>query len=124
MSWILGTASALARLATAIVFLWWALDWRSPFLASIRWWAFAGLVLVPLGVIVIEIHSLRRGYRRRRSLNVISLLFSVLCLSSVLWLELRFQWIRFSVLSADAAQLEKLGHHVVVGYRDRAELDG
>src|SRR4051812_44408252 len=122
---ILGPGFALARLAAAITMIWWALDWRSPFLASVRLWALMGFVFFPLGLAAFEIHRLRRQRAAYgvRALNVMSLMLSVLCLSSVLWLEARFQWIRYAVLHADAAQLEKLGRHVVVGYRNPADLE-
>src|SRR6266567_1232835 len=58
---ILGYGFACIRLAAAVVIIWWALDWRSPFMASIRIWALAGFVLIPLGVIAVEIVNLRRG---------------------------------------------------------------
>jgi beta-N-acetylhexosaminidase len=41
---------------------------------------------------------------------------------TTVWRETRFQWIRHDVLQADSRQLEALGKHVVVGYRDLAEV--
>jgi beta-N-acetylhexosaminidase len=134
MSEIHKACFALARLAAAVVLLWWALDWRSPFMASVRLMAFAGFVLIPAGLIALEVWALRRATlrpvtvrcvtvpRHMRALNVVSLGAAILCLSCVLLLEARFQWIRYVVLHADAAQLEKLGRHVVVGYRNHDAL--
>jgi len=122
---ILDVGFACIRLAAAVVIIWWALDWRSPFMASIRIWALAGFVLIPLGVVAVEIVNLRpvRVPYGIRAFNVISLVLSVLSLLCVLSLEARFQWIRYEVLHAGAAQLEKLGRHIVVGYRNRSELE-
>src|SRR5262249_8616173 len=39
-----------------------------------------------------------------------------------LFLEARFQWMRYEVMHADARELERLGRHVLVGYRDADEL--
>src|SRR5437868_13499989 len=99
---ILASSLAIARLTAAITMIWWALDWRSPFLASVRAWALMGFVLVPLGLVAVEIWTLRRGKMPGavRALNVTSLVLSVLCLTCVLGLETRFQWIRYSVLHA------------------------
>jgi hypothetical protein len=44
-------------------------------------------------------------------------------LVATLWQEACFQCVRSRVLAADTAQLEKLGRHFVVGYRDAAELE-
>ena len=116
---------ALARLAMVIVIIWWAPDWRSPFMASVRTWAMTGFILVPLALLALEIQALRRVSSPYvvRAFNVMSLALAALSLVCVLSLEARFQWIRYTVLHADAAQLEKLGRHIVVGYRTRAELE-
>jgi beta-N-acetylhexosaminidase len=52
----------------------------------------------------------------------VSLALAALCLVSVLTLEARFHWVRYAVLHADADQLERLGRHLVIGYRDGDEL--
>ncbi len=114
---------AAARLATALVLLPQALDWRSPMLASVRAWALAVLLLFPAAIVAAEVLTLRRKAGRAvRVLNVASLALAALCLASVLALEARFQWQRYAVLHAEPATPEKLGRHIVVGYRDIAEL--
>ena len=40
----------------------------------------------------------------------------------MLALEAHFRWVRHQVLHADPGKLEKLGRHLVVGYRDTEEL--
>src|SRR5262245_56056250 len=115
---------ALARLAIALLLFPFAFDWRSPALASVRLWALAVLMVVPAGLIVAEVRALRSAGARRaaRVVGAIALAAAALCLTSVLSVEAHFQWIRQQVLNADPAQLEKLGRHIVVGYRDGDEL--
>jgi beta-N-acetylhexosaminidase len=117
-------ALAIARLGAAVVLLPYALDWRSPLLASVRAWALAAFIVLAVGLIVGEIRALRGADASRRvhALNGLSLALAVLSLTSVLSFEAQFQWKRYEVLRADAGQLEKLGRHIVVGYRDGAEL--
>src|SRR5262249_16630473 len=101
------------------------LDWRSPTLASIRSWALVGLVACPLAIIAVEIWLWRSGHVRSRiagAVGVATLGVAALVLAATLIPETRFWWIRHEVLAADPAQLEKLGRHVVVGYRSAAEL--
>ena len=56
----LASAFAIARIAIVLALLPHALGWRSPFLASIRVWAFVGLTAIPLVIMVAEIRTLRR----------------------------------------------------------------
>lgn len=115
----------MARLAIAFVLLPHGLDWRTPLLASVRAWALAGLIALPAGIIVTEIRAVRRASVVAggvRIINLLSLALAGLCLMSVLAREAQFQWKRYEVLRADPAQIEKLGRHIVVGYRDSDEL--
>src|SRR5689334_22333168 len=115
-------ALAVARVAVLLALVPYALDWRSPFLATVRLWAFIGLVAIPLAVVVAEMRALRRAAGRfDRALSAVSLALCALCLVSVPWREAQFWWKRHEVLQADPALLERLGRHVVVGYRDFAE---
>jgi beta-N-acetylhexosaminidase len=117
-------ALAVARVAILLVLLPYALDWRSPFLASIRMWAFIGLIAIPLAVLVTDVRALRRPAGRfDRALWSASLALAMLCLVSVPWWEAQFWWKRYEVLRADPALLERLGRHIVVGYRDLDELN-
>jgi beta-N-acetylhexosaminidase len=117
-------AFALARVAILLALLPYALDWRSPFLASIRVWAFIGLIAIPFIIVLVEVRTLRhRAGRFDRALSLASLALAVLCLVCVPWWEAQFWWKRHEVLRADPALLERLGRHVVVGYRDLDELN-
>jgi beta-N-acetylhexosaminidase len=120
----LARALAVVRVAILLALLPYALDWRSPFLASIRVWAFIGLVAIPLAVVVVEVRALRRTAGRfDRALSSASLALAALFLVCVPWSEAQFWWKRHEVLRADPALLERLGRHVVVGYRDLDELN-
>jgi beta-N-acetylhexosaminidase len=117
-------AFAVARIAALFVLLPYALDWRSPFLASVRVWAFVGFIAIPLAIVVADVRALRRPAGRfDRALSSASLALCALCLVSVPWWEAQFWWKRHEVLRADPALLERLGRHIVVGYRDIAELN-
>jgi beta-N-acetylhexosaminidase len=117
--------SAVLRLAIAALLLQFALDWRSPVLASVRPWALAGLIGVPLVLIVAGIAALRRRNglpAALRLLNATALTLAALALMSTLALEARFHLIRQQVLRADPDALEKLGRHLIVGYADLDEI--
>jgi beta-N-acetylhexosaminidase len=117
-------AFAVTRVAVLLALLPYALDWRSPFLASIRVWAFIGLVAIPFAIVVMEVRTLRRAAGRfDRALSSASLALAMLCVVCVPWWEAQFWWKRDEVLRADPALLERLGRHVVVGYRDLDELN-
>jgi beta-N-acetylhexosaminidase len=81
-----------------------------------------GLIVVPLGLIVAEIWTLRASQRAVKVLSALGLLAATVVLTSTLVMEARFQWARYHVLHADPARLEKLGHHIIVGYRGLAEV--
>ena len=120
----LARAFAFTRLAIVLAILPHALDWRSPFLASIRVWAFIGLMTIPLAIMVAEISALRRvSGRGALALSSASLALAVFALAWVSDFEAQFWWKRYEVLHADPALLERLGRHVVVGYRDIDELN-
>src|SRR5262245_50633627 len=119
----LARAFAIARAAIVLALLPHALDWRSPFLASIRFWAFIGLTAIPLGIVIAEIRALRRAATRSdRALSSAALALAAVGIVSVVGFEAQFWWARYEVLRADPALLERLGRHIVVGYRDINEL--
>src|SRR5215813_11167719 len=116
-------AFAVARVAIILALLPHALDWRSPFLANMRFWAFVGLTAIPLGIVIAEIRALRSAATRGdRALSSASLALAALGVVSVLGFEAQFWWARYEVLRADRDVLERLGRHIVVGYRDVGEL--
>jgi len=117
-------AFAVTRVAIVVALLPHALAWRSPFLASIRVWALTGLIAIPLAITVAEIRALRwaRG-RGALALSLASLALAALTLVCVPGFEAHFWWKRYTVLHADPALLERLGRHIVVGYRDIDELN-
>ena len=116
---------SILMLLIALALVPFAWDWRSPFLAEIRPWALKGLIALPLSLIVAEIWLLITSRPEQRALRAISplgLLAATLALTATLAVEARFHWVRHQVLQADPIRLEKLGRHLIVGYRDLAEV--
>jgi beta-N-acetylhexosaminidase len=100
-----------------------ALDWRSPFLVSVRPSALALLIIVPLALVVVGVLALRRpATPMLRALDGLALLAAAVALAATAVLEARFHLTRHQVLNADSATLEKLGRHLIVGYSDLDEL--
>src|SRR5215475_3688851 len=100
-------ALAVARVAILLALVPYALDWRSPFLASVRLWAFIGFVAIPLAIVVAEWRALQRAAGRfDRALSSACLALCALCLVHVPWREAQFWWQRHEVLRADPALLE------------------
>jgi len=117
---------AIGRLTIVLILLPSALDWRSPTLAGARSWALLGLVVGPLAVAAVEVWVWRASRERSRitaALAATTLGVAFLVLAATLVAEGRFQWMRREVLAADPARLEQLGRHIIVGYRDPAELE-
>src|SRR6266571_5834107 len=137
--------AGVARLAVAVFLLAVALDWRSPTLVGLRPWVLAGLVAGPFCLILAEIWTLEQlpekwtpVFRRKcdqatslawrlrsrivGALSVSTLALAAMALLSTVVAEGHFQWMRQQVLGADPRQLERLGRHVIVGYRDADEI--
>ena len=116
--------AAAVRLTGAMALLAIAIDWRSPFFASIRATALAGLIALALGLIAVDIWTLLRRPRPRAVtvLSAASLGFALTALGFTVAPEARFHWIRWHVLHADSARLETIGRHLIVGYRDPSVL--
>jgi beta-N-acetylhexosaminidase len=119
----LRSALAVVRLAAVLALIPFAFDWRSPMLASVRGWALAALLALPVGVIIAEVRAWREGRGRlMRVIGAMTFGSAILCLGATLVLEGQFWWLRHQVLHADPEVLERLGRHVIVGYRDVAEV--
>src|SRR5262245_41994206 len=101
---------AAARFAVAAALLPYALDWRSPFLTTIRPWAFLILVAVPLALAAGEIWLWRSARRTRwripALLHAAVTAAALFTAGTTLFLEARFQWMRYEVMHADARELE------------------
>jgi len=102
-----------------------AWDWRSPFLVDMRPWLLKGLIAVPivlaLGQIWVLLSS-RRDQRLLRVLSALGVLTAAAVLTTTMVLEARFHWIRYQVLQTDPKELEGVGRHLIVGYRDVGEV--
>jgi beta-N-acetylhexosaminidase len=87
---------------------------RTPFLAAFRDWIFLGIIILSLSILAIELPKLRK----KDFLAFLTALIAGASLLTTLTLQAKHEWIKHSVLTADAYRLEKLGQHFVVGYRD------
>jgi beta-N-acetylhexosaminidase len=115
----------LVGLCIAIALLPFAIDWRSPMLASYRPAALLVLIAVPLILMSIAAWILRtsRWSAIRGAPSLAMLVAATAVLITTLSLETQFHHVRARVLAADPAQLVRLGRHLIVGYRDIAEID-
>src|SRR5436305_12332368 len=104
-----------------------AVGWRTPLFASWRYTALVALLVLPLILIAFEAWMLRgrKAPQSSRALRLISfaaILVGVVAFGTTAALEGQFLYKRHTVLNADTGALEKLGRHVLVGYRDLATL--
>jgi beta-N-acetylhexosaminidase len=121
----LNAAFILARIALVAAMLPIAIGWRTPLLTAWRPIAFVALLAAPLLVIAIDIWTLRRVWSRSallRLLSAASLMLAIFAFGVTAATELQFQSMRRVVLAANPQRLEKLGAHIVVGYRKSSEL--
>src|SRR6185295_17646921 len=82
------------------------------------------LIAVRAALIALALRARRRSTSRlRRGLALAILVLAAAALAVVVVLEGRFHWTRRAVLSAEPERLAKLGRHLVVGYRNPAEID-
>lgn len=123
----LNLAFAIARLALVGALLPFAIGWRTPLFATWRLTALAVLILLPLLAIAFEVWMARRinaqSLRATRFVSLATIFFAVVAFGATATLEASFRFKRHTVLNADVRDLEKLGRHVLVGYRDPAMLN-
>ncbi|MBX9824657.1 MAG: glycoside hydrolase family 3 protein [Xanthobacteraceae bacterium] len=121
---ILNLALGVVRFAAAILLLCLAWQWRSPLFASTRSAALVLSVALPLALIAAELLVWRISARWRPATLVYAAtaLVAFLALALTLTFELQFRWMRQEVLRADPVRLERLGRHLIAGYRDDAAL--
>jgi beta-N-acetylhexosaminidase len=112
------------RFTAAIGFVVFALHWRSPILASIRMPALAAFIVAAIALIAFEMWwLLRKRHLRVAAISSLAVLLTASAgLALTLFYEAQFHWQRHQVLRADVTRIERLGRHLVVGYRDLDEL--
>ena len=119
----LDLALIAARIVLVAALLPFAIGWRTPLFASWRLVALAVLLALPLALIAAEIWTLRRASSRAlRAMSRASLALALLAFAATAAIEIDFQVKRRAVLAADPQQLERLGRHVLVGYRSPETL--
>ncbi len=116
-----GIALPAALLAAAF-----GLDWRSPGLAGVRPLGLAVLLAGSAMLIGVAMRGLRAGAARATAVSrlaaLVTLSLAMTGAVAALAAETRFGEMRAEVLAADRASLERLGRHLIAGYRDRAEI--
>jgi beta-N-acetylhexosaminidase len=111
------------KVATALSLCFLATMLRTPFLASLRNEFFWVILVLGLGLIAFEFFHFKQ--KSLKSKPIISFLVVALCCSSLaiaITQQIQFNLTKRHVLSQNPAQLEKLGQHFIVGYRDLAEV--
>jgi beta-N-acetylhexosaminidase len=84
-----------------------------------------GMIALPLGLILVQTWILWNSSSSQRTLKTVSalgLFTAILALAITATIEARFLWVRYQGLHADPGALEKPGRHLMVGYRDLAEV--
>lgn len=119
------TASALVRAGLALAVLPVALSWRMPFFASVRGAILVALLVATMTLIAFEVRALRAQWSSRASrlVGIATLLLATTGFVATASAEVLFHTARERVLAAEPRLLEKLGRHVIVGYRTRADID-
>lgn len=121
--WGVAVAAAALRLALAAALLAVALAWRWPIAVEVRPFL---LVAAPAGAALLLGGELARLRARRgwlaRSVGGLAALAAGAALVLALVGEARFRLHRRAVLEAAPDRLAAVGRHVVVGYRDPAEV--
>ena len=120
----LDLALITVRIVLVAALLPFAIGWRTPLFAGWRYLALAVLLVLPMALIAAEIWTLRRASSSRalRAMSRASLALALVVFATTAAIEIDFQVRRRAVLAADPQQLEKLGRHVLVGYRSPATL--
>jgi beta-N-acetylhexosaminidase len=121
----LNVALTFLRILLIVCLMPLAIGWRTPFFAGWRMTALFLLLTLPLAVIAMEVWTFRRhkGFRALRILAGASFVLAVIAFGITAATEVFFQYDRRAVLAADPAALERLGRHILVGYRDTGKLD-
>ena len=120
----LTVALASLRIALLLCVLPLAIGWRTPLFASWRMTVLIALLALPLALIARELWIWRR--RPSRALRLMSgaaIFLAAAIFGFTAAIETIFQYKREAVLAADPAALERLGRHILVGWRETAKLD-
>jgi beta-N-acetylhexosaminidase len=111
------------KLILAIATLFLACIFRTPFAAGVRGWTLGLILCISLGIIASELITWKG---ERATIKLISQFLVVAIASSSVFVatgtEIRFNWIKQSVLNTETTQLENFGQHFVVGYRNFDEV--
>jgi len=111
------------KLALAVSLVFPAVYFRTPWLASLRAGAFGLVFMISLGLIFSEIAGWARNSSQRQViLSVLILAIASFSFSLAVTTEVKFQLTKQAILNREASQLETLGQHFIVGYRNLEEV--
>ncbi|MBD1896084.1 glycoside hydrolase family 3 protein [Coleofasciculus sp. FACHB-129] len=112
----------ILKVFLAIALLFVAFNLRAPFLPSIKFYFFLCLLAIDLALIFTEIKAFTPSKLKKKFLNKTILVIACLSLLIALTVEIRFNLLKQSLFHAKASQIEKLGQHFIIGYRDSNEV--
>jgi beta-N-acetylhexosaminidase len=110
------------KLGLAIFGLAVGLYLRSPLFASTRSGLVWVILIISISLIVAELIRLQQKQKRLKFLSFMILAIAVAGFVTTAGSELQFNLQKRAVLTANPAQLERLGQHFVIGYRDLNEV--
>jgi len=113
----------LIKLALAVSLVFPAVYFRTPWLASLRGESFALVFILSLGLIVWEIVGWRKlSTRRHVILSGLILAIASFNFSLAVTTEVKFQLTKQAIINQFSPQLETMGQHFIVGYRNFEEV--
>ncbi len=113
----------LLKLCLAVVLLLLAFYFRTPLLASLRVWVLGFILVSSVGLMSSEILILRNNSILRKSLVIFLILtLTSFSLSAAVAFELKFNLTKHTILNQTPNQLETLGQHFIIGYRNLDEV--
>ena len=113
----------LLKLCLAVVLLLLAFYFRTPLLASLRVWVLGFILVSSVGLMSSEIPILKNNLILRKSLvSFLILILTSFTFSASVAFELKFNLTKHTILNQTPNQLETLGQHFIIGYRNLNEV--
>lgn len=110
------------QLCFAIALFILSLDWRSPFLASVRSEVFWVAVSVSIILISLGIIQLKKGDLVLKILNYLSLAIAVAGCSLFFTTEAQFYSSKRAIFNGNPTRIESIGQHFIIGYNNIDEV--
>jgi beta-N-acetylhexosaminidase len=131
--------SQLIIFIVLIAFCTMAVQYRNPSFAAYRYLIVGSMLIIVSAIALFTLSQLRSKSGNQDRYNQsrpnsqpirrwtafgqwLSLVLSAICLTLLLTQEGKFLWTKYSVLNHDPSQLQRLGQHFIVGYRNFGEI--